>query len=341
MEQLRRPHTEGREVWDVIIGLHNYPAILVAHDLKLFPLLAEQPLALLEVCRNLGLNPRAAEAVLSVCASAGLVEKQGDHYLLTQVAQEYLLPDSPTSFCGYFDLMIANAASFSYDGMKKAVLTDTAQVYGGNEIFEVHQQDSEAARRFTRAMHSASMAPALAWPELVDLSGAQHFLDVAGGSGAHCLGAVSRWPHLRATVFDIPPVCEIANEIVARHGLQDHIGTLPGNMWVDPFPPADVHFYSLIYHDWSLERCRWLTEKSFQSLEPGGRIIIHEWLYNDKRTGPFATAAYNLIMLLWCPGGQQYSGRELSQLLSGAGFVDIEVRPTLAYWSIVTGRKPK
>ena len=28
------------------------------------------------------------------------------------------------------------------------------------------------------------------------------------------------------------------------------------------------------------------TEKSFASLESGGRLIIHDVLYNDEKTGP-------------------------------------------------------
>jgi hypothetical protein len=56
------------------------------------------------------------------------------------------------------------------------------------------------------------------------------------------------------------------------------------------------------------------------------------------RPGP-PVAASNIIMLLWCEG-QQYSGGELSAMLSEAGFTDIEVKPTWGYWSIVTGLKP-
>jgi len=83
-----------------------------------------------------------------------------------------------------------------------------------------------------------------------------------------------------------------------------------------------------------------LTKKSFESLEPSGRLIIHEWLFKDDRTQPFSTAAYNLIILLWCAGGQQYSGSELSNMLAEVGFVDVEVIPTFGYWSIVTSKKP-
>jgi hypothetical protein len=70
----------------------------------------------------------------------------------------------------------------------------------------------------------------------------------------------------------------------------------------------------------------------------GGRIIIHEMLFNDDGTGPFPVAAFNVDMLVAMPG-QQYSGRELETMLREAGFTSIEVKPTFGYWSVVTGRK--
>ena len=107
----------------------------------------------------------------------------------------------------------------------------------------------------------------------------------------------------------------------------------------DPSPAVDLHFYGQIYHDWPPEKCQFLTRKSFESLESGGRIVLHEKLLNDEKTGPFAIAAFSIAMLLWTEG-EQYSGRELSTMLAEVGFIDIEVKPTWGYWSIVTGRKP-
>ena len=144
---------------------------------------------------------------------------------------------------------------------------------------------------------------------------------------------------MQAIVFDLVPVCEVAAEFIAGYELQHRIKTHVGDMWQDPFPSTDLHFYSVIYHDWPPEKCQFLTRKSFESLEPGGRIIIHEMLYHDDKTGPFPVAAWNITMLLWCEG-RQYSGCELSLMLTEAGFTDIEVKPTFGYWSIVTGRKP-
>ena len=148
-------------------------------------------------------------------------------------------------------------------------------------MFKSHAERVDLARFFTRTMHSASMGPALAWPEVVDLSGSEVMLDVGGGSGAHSIGAALKFPRLQGIVFDAAPVCEVAAEFIADYGLQTRIRTHAGDMWTDPFPPANVHFYSMIYHDWTPEKCRFLTRKSFESIRPGGHILIHEMLYND------------------------------------------------------------
>jgi len=37
--------------------------------------------------------------------------------------------------------------------------------------------------------------------------------------------------------------------------------------------------------------------------------------------------------------GRQYSGREISAMLTHAGFAGIKIKPTFGFMSIVTGRK--
>lgn len=334
-----KPRSDDKSLWDILFGVWGLPAVLVAHELKLFALLAQQPLTLEEVCNAKGLKRRPAEALLSVAVSLGLLRLAEGRYSLTPLAEDYFVESGVTYFGGLLDLTVNNYPVWSVESLKKAVLTDSAQAYGGGDVFKSHEEQAELARAFTRAMHSASMAPATGWPEAADLSQNQLMLDIGGGSGAHCIGALQRWPNLKAIVFDIAPVCEVAGEIAGRYRLADRIGTHVGDMWNDPFPPTDIHFYSMIFHDWPAEKCRFLANKSFASLKPGGRIIVHEMLFNDERTGPFPVAAFNIDMLLWVEG-EQYSGREISAMLSDAGFTDVEVKPTLGYWSIVTGLRP-
>lgn len=340
---VRRPGTDEQAVWKTLEGLEpgifGLQAVLVAHDLKLFALLADEPRTAADVCAALHLAQRPAEALLALCASVGLVDIQGARYALTPGARAYLVPGKPEYFGDFLDVTIANREALSFDSVKKAVLTNASQVYAGEELFKSHAEEVERARAFTLAMHGHSMKHAHVWPDKIDLSSHRTLLDVGGGSGAHSIGAARRWPHLQAVIFDMAPVCEVACEYVARAGLETRVLTHTGDMWQDPFPPADLHFYADIYHDWPPEKCRQLTLKSFASLPPGGRIVLHETLYNDDKIGPFQAAGLDICMLLWTEG-RQYTGPELAAMLAEAGFVDIDVRPTFAHSSLVSGRKP-
>ena len=74
--RVRRPRADDRLMRDVLFGISGYPAVLIAHDLKLYPLLAERPRTLPEVCDALHIAPRAAEALVSVSTALGLLEER-------------------------------------------------------------------------------------------------------------------------------------------------------------------------------------------------------------------------------------------------------------------------
>ncbi|SFE89743.1 methyltransferase [Nitrosomonas sp. Nm166] len=336
---IQAPQVDDRPVWDVVFAVYGYPALLLAHRLKIFPLLANNPSTLADICNTLHIKQRPAEAILTVATALGFLSLQEGRYSLTAVAKEYLLEQSPNYFGFFWDLMIANYQVCSFATLEKAVLTDSPQAYGGGDIFKSHEEQIELLQRFTRGMHSISITSAFVWPEVLDFSGHRLMLDVAGGSAAHSIGAALKLPNLKVIFLDFRQVCEIAQEYISQYGLQERITTQEINIWSDRWPLADMHFFSNIYHDWTPEKCHFLTAKSFSSLESGGRIVIHEMLYNDEKTGPFPAAAYSMMMMGWTEG-KQYSGLELSTMLEEIGFKDIQIRKAFGYYSIVTGRKP-
>ncbi|WON73376.1 methyltransferase [Nitrosospira sp. Is2] len=333
-----QPRGDDRPLWDAVFAVYGYPALLIAHRLKVFPLLEQGARTLPEICTALNIKRRPAVAMLSAATALGFLSLHDERYSLTSLAEDYLLEKSPSYFGFFWDMMIDNSEVFSYASLERAVLTDVPQAYGGGDIYKSHEEQAELARKFTRGMHSISMTLASAWPEAVDLSGHQRMLDIGGGSGAHTIGAALKVPHLQGVVLDLEPICEVAQEFIAKYGLRDRIKTHVADMWNDPFPEADLHFYSNIFHDWPLEKCKVLAEKSFASMGSGGRIIIHDVIYNDEKTGPFAPAAYSMLMMGWTEG-ESYSGRELSTMLKYAGFQDTHVYPAFGYYSVVTGVK--
>jgi protein-L-isoaspartate O-methyltransferase len=324
----QQPGVDDRPLWDLIAAARGYTALLIAHDLKLFPLLSHGPRSAAQIAAALDLAPSPVEALLTVLAGLGLVRAENGSYALTRLAQEALLESSPTYWGWYLDRELANEAVFSFASLSQAIRSNAPLQQRGDRAM------------FARAMHSMSMGPALAWPQAIDLAEHRVLLDIGGGSGAHAIGATLRWRQLRAVVFDKDPeVLQVAAACIARYGVQDRVEVQVGDMLADPLPPADLHLYSAIFHHWPPERCRQLCAKSFASLPRGGRLLIHERLYDETRHGPFAVAALHLPALLQGEAGR-YSAHDYRAMLQAAGFADIEVTPTYGYWSLVVARKP-
>jgi hypothetical protein len=333
-----KPRTDDRVICDLAESATGCFAVAVAHDVGVFRLLAAGPRTATELCAALGIGLRELEALLILCVSARLVRVENGLYTLMPVAEEYLVESSPVYAGWLFDLWSDDETPFSFRRLHAAVMRKEPWPHGTRPWVDRHRQDAGRAASFTRIMHGHSMAPALAWPEKLDLGDCRRLLDVGGGSGAHSIGALMHWPRLEAIVLDLPSVCIAARDYIERYGMTRRITTCAADMWTDAWPEADIHFYSDIFHDWTPEECRALARKSHARLPAGGRIIVHEMLYDDDKRGPFTVAASSLAMLTWC-GGQQFSGLELSSLLRECGFEEIEVVPTFGYWSVVTGRR--
>lgn len=334
------PAVDDTAVYDVLFGLYGRQAVLVAFDLGLFAHLAKQPASVPEIAAHFGLGERSAEALLLACLSMGFLEREGDVFLPSEVSRAYLLPESQTYMGDYLHAVgIANSELTSYALVRQAILNERSQVYGGEALFESNAAKEERARTFTRMMHGHSIAPALAWPLRFDLSDVRHMVDVGGGSGAHAIGAALRWPALSVEIVDLATVAPVAEEFATQYGLSDRIAATACDFWSDPLPPGDLHFYGDILHDWPDEKCPGLLAKSFSALRPGGRIMIHEVLYDDDKSGPVAAALSSLAMLVWTEGKQR-SGREYADMLEAAGFREVAIEGTFGFWSIVSARKP-
>ena len=97
------------------------------------------------------------------------------------------------------------------------------------------------AAQFTAAMdcRGTLLGPAMA--KKLDLSQSTALLDVAGGSGIYACAVVTRHPHLRAAVFEKPPVDRIAREAIAKQGS----GVLLGPFGLLVEHPKHLPYFSL------------------------------------------------------------------------------------------------
>jgi predicted O-methyltransferase YrrM len=174
----------------------------------------------------------------------------------------------------------------------------------------------------------------------LDLAGHCNVLDVAGGSGIYACALAARFPHLHASVMERPPVDRIALKLVAERGYSDQVSVVARDMFTGDWPKGhDIHLISNVLHDWDFPKVRQLLARSFESLEPGGLVAIHDAYIDREKTGPLPVASYS-AMLMHSTEGKCYSVGEMEGLLAEAGFGQFQFSHTVVDRGVLTARKP-
>lgn len=338
------PLCDDRLIWDTWMAAYHLPALTVADELGVFPLLAQAPATTQELATRLSLGVRGTEVLLGVLTAVGFLVQYQGRFHLTETSRSYLLPDSPFYYGGVLRTYYEHPVS--HTALREALRNDSpaSQPSSTANIIEAWQAGElpiEQAVPFARLTHSLSMPAAMGVARRGNFVGVRKLLDIAGGSGCCCIALALCHPDIQFTILELPAVCLVAEHYVAKYALQGQIATHAANMFTDTWPCGhDGVFFSNIFHDWDRPTCLHLARRSFEILPPGGRIYLHEMLLSDTKDGPRTAATFSMLMLVANMQGTQYTGGELDALLREAGFIDVSIVPTYAYYSLVSARKP-
>jgi cyclopropane fatty-acyl-phospholipid synthase-like methyltransferase len=160
---------------------------------------------------------------------------------------------------------------------------------------------------------------------LIDFSGRRRLLDLGGGPGTYAIFFCKSNPDLKATVFDLPTTRPFAEKTIARMDVADRVAFMDGNFIADDISGKyDVIWMSHILHGEGPEDCRMIIRKAVSALEPGGMIIVHEFILDDTMDAPLFPALFSLNMLLGTDAGQAYSEKQLAEMFSQAGVKEVQ-----------------
>jgi len=200
-------------------------------------------------------------------------------------------------------------------------LTDIAKGGGVTDDEFNFVRDTEELRAFIGAMHSIGAPMAQRIAEAVSPGTSRSLLDVGGGSGTYTIAFLRAVPNLRATLFDLPEVIEMARERLRKEDLLDRVSLVAGSYYLQEFPEGhDLALISAIIHSNSLEENLELYRKVFRALKPGGRILIRDHVMNPDRSWPRDGAVFAINMLVGTAGGGTYTFEEIEAGLRQAGF---------------------
>ncbi len=294
--------TTSNTVLDLIEAFRRSKTMFAAVELGIFD--DQRP----KDCKEL-------ERLLDACVALKLLVTQDGKYVNTPEADKYLRSDSPDTMTGY--IRYSNSALYPMWGHLEDAVREgsnrwkqTFNLDGG--IFAHFFRTEEAKREFMKGMHGFGRLSSPAVVAAFDLSRFHRLIDLGGGTGHLTEAARARYPNLEVAVFDLPAVAEMYH------------GTIAGDFFTDPLPPADLYSLGQILHDWTEEKIRVLLAKIHAALPLGGGLLIAERLLGED-TVPAHMQSLNMLI---CTEGRERTASQYEALLREAGFSKIDSRRT-------------
>ena len=301
-------------------GYMESRALLTALELDLFTAVGSGATAA-EAAARMSTHARATEMLLNALAAMGLLTKQNGVFHNAPQAARYFTESSHDNARPGL-IHIANIWH------RWSTLTDCVRAGTAVSHQEMAARGDDWTEPFIAAMHrnAAERAPLVV--QAVSPIVAGRMLDVGGGSAAYSIAFARANDRLQATVFDLPTVLPIAQRHIDAAGLAARIETRPGDLRYDPFGSGfKLVLASAICHMLSPEANQDLLRRCFECLEPGGRVVIQDFILESDKTAPKQAALFALNMLVGTPAGSTYSYEEYGEWLRAAGFRELrEIR---------------
>jgi hypothetical protein len=207
------------------------------------------------------------------------------------------------------------------------------QIYGAH-IFEYLKQNPEEAQIFHDTMTGLSMIDGPAVVAAYNFDGIQSIVDVGGGHGLLLATILTKNPHLKGTLCEVPHVVEGCQNGPLTP-VMERCTLASGDMFSSVPAGADAYIMKHIIHDWPDDLCIKILRACRKGVNPGGKLLVVDNVIqpgNDFSPGKFL----DLQMLIF-PGGRERTENEFRDLFAVAGWRLSRIIPTAAADSIVEG----
>ena len=332
--------TEAEEISDIAFGYMGSKALFAALEFGIFTHLAEGALPLDTLAARAGLAPERARMLMTALTALGLTVPEGAGWANAPAAQAFLVKGAKYDFGDYLRLQVGRQMYPLMDQIEDAL----AGRLGDDATASYAQwfSDPEEARLYSESQHAGSLGPARGLAKRVDLSGARRLLDVGGGTGAFAITLAAAFPDLSVTVVDFPNVSALGEAHVADAGLSDRIAYIRGDALETDWPGGqDAILMSYLFSGVPDHAHEGLIARALETLAPGGRLLVHDFIVDADGTGPRNTALWQLQHAAFTPDARALSEDWLMERMRAAGFEELSAGPLVpGMTKLVTGRRP-
>ncbi len=329
----------ARALFDICAGFVYSQVLLAGVRVHLFDELAEGPRTLAAISVRIGLSPDATRRLLRAAASLKMVRDFGaDRYGLDELGAALVGNPAISAMIEHNALLYRDLAD-PVGLLRGDVSTQLGRFWpyavdSPGDAAASSRAPTEAFGAYSALMSATQPLVAEDILDAYDVGRRRCLLDVGGGEGGFLIAAAARAPRLKLQLFDLPPVAERAQRLMAQLGLSDRIEITGGSFLEDALPTgADLISIVRVLHDHDDPSALALLRAVHAALPPGGGLLVAEPMSGAKGAEPIGDAYFGFYLLAM-GRGRARTASEIASLLRSAGFARVEPlrtrRPMLA-----------
>lgn len=317
---------------ELAFGAACAAAVRAAARLGVADALTASPTAVEELAAAVHTEPAPLRRLLRALSCYGVFAENADGMFVHTDMSRLLREDDPQSL-RYIALWCTEPWTWGvWPHLDDAVRSGSSVFRGvfGKEFFDhLHEDASESAHIFNKAMTTSSMQSALDVAALLDLTGVEAVADIGGGHGHVLASLLEKHPEMHGTLMDLPGVVSGADSRLLDGGpLADRVRIVAGDCRQKIPVEADLYIVKNIL-EWDDESTRRTLRNVMAAARPGARVVIIENLVDDSPSMRFTTAMD--LLLLLNVGGMKHTRQSLVDRMTSAGLLVGEIRPVNAY----------
>lgn len=312
------------EIFATLNAHQQSAALRGAIELDLFTAIAEGETNAEALATKCNADARAMRILCDYLTVHGYLSKSDSNYGLPPSVAMFLVRTSPQYMGSIARFINSRHLLAAFDDVAELVRRGSTLLSSEGTI----ETEYDGWVEFAKSMVPVMMPCAEFMSDLAELrfGEAKRILDIAAGHGMFGLSIARRIPEATVTAVDWENVLGVAHENAKRHGLHDRYELQPGDAF-------DVHFgenYDLVLltnflHHFDRETCVKLLLKVANALSENGTVMTLEFIPNEDRVTPPASATFSMMMLGTTPSGDAYTLSEYESMFQQAGLTQHEM----------------
>ncbi|HWI21889.1 MAG TPA: methyltransferase [Baekduia sp.] len=327
-------------IFEVGYGFAACKVLLTAIELDVFTELAKEPASMDDLTRRVGIHPRSALDFFDVLVTLDFLHRDDGVYSNAADTDHFLDRAKPTYIGSIFRQVSTNHYPMSTK-MTTGLRTGEVQIdrqKTEDDLFDFYE-DAEQLDGFLQGQNEWNEPSSKMLPAAFAFDRYRTVADIGCAGGGLLKEILTAHPHLEGIGFDLPPVGPQFRSYIEQYGLGDRTEFIGGDFFKDPLPTADVLTFGHILHDWNPEIRKRLLRMAYETLAPGGVVIVIDAIVDSERKNAPLPLLLSLGMSLVTPHGGEYTDRDCEDWMRDAGFREIGVEHLIGFDSMVVATK--